>query len=300
MKLSVVLSVLNEAKNLSRVLSSVSFADEIIVIDNGSSDKTTEIAKNFSAKIYSRPNNIMLNINKNFGFKKASGGWILNLDADEVVERDLRLEILKCIQKNVLDGYWISRKNIIFGKWIKHSFWWPDYQMRLFKNGKGKFACQHVHETLAVDGKTDYLKNPLLHYNYDTVSQFLFKLDKIYTENEVERFIKSGKRLSWNDALKMPAEDFLKTFFAQKGYLDGLHGLVLSLMQAFYQEVLFAKIWERQNFSLEEPEKLFPAFKEEVKKIRQDCKYWENTEDMANTKSISAKIFYRLKRKFHL
>lgn len=300
MKLSVVLSVLNEQNNLRRVLSSVPFADEIIVVDNQSTDKTVIIAKQFKAKIYSRPNNIMLNLNKNYGFTKAIGDWILNLDADEEIDEVLKTEILQNINKNQYEGFWIPRKNIIWGKWIKHSLWWPDYQLRLFKNGKGKFPCEHVHEALSVTGQTEYLKNPLLHYNYNTVSQFLFKLDKIYTENEVERFLKSEKKLVWTDALKMPFEDFLKTFFAKKGYLDGLHGLVLSLMQAFYQEVLFAKIWERQNFSLAEPEKLLPAFKEEVKKIKHDYNYWENTEVMENTISTSAKIFFRLKRKFHL
>ncbi len=301
MKLSVVLSVLNEENNLKRVLSSVSFADEIIVVDNQSTDKGLGIAKQFNAKVYTRPNNLMLNINKNYGFTKATGDWILNLDADEEVNETLKGEILERIYKNSqYEGYWFPRKNIIFGKWIQHSLWWPDYQLRLFKNGKGKFPCEHVHEALVVKGQADYFKNPLLHYNYNTVSQFLFKLDKIYTENEVERFLKSGKKLIWADALRMPVEDFLKTFFAQKGYLDGLHGLVLSLMQAFYQEVLFAKIWERQEFFLDEPDKFLPAFKNEVRKIKRDYDYWQNSEDHEEAKSTPIKIFYRLKRKFHL
>lgn len=298
--ISVVISAFNEEKNLPRLLESVKWTDEIVVVDNESSDKTAEIAKSYGAKVFSVPNNLMLNVNKNLGFTKATGKWILNLDADEKVSEELAKEIQAAIKSTEADGYWIPRKNIIFGKWIKHSLWWPDYHLRLFKKGKGKFSCQHVHEYLIVEGKTGYLKSPLTHYNYETISQFLNKLDRVYTENEAEAFLKNGQKLTWTDFIHQPAKDFLKTFFSQKGYKDGLHGLVLSLFQAFYQLVVVAKIWERQKFVIEEPKDLLSSFLKELSKLKKDFSYWEKTALMEESASFLDKIKYRLKRKFNL
>ncbi len=299
-KISVVISAFNEEKNLPRLLKSLKWADEIIVVDNQSLDKTAEIARSFGAKVFPRQNNLMLNVNKNFGFTKATSDWILNLDADEEVSSELEKEICRVIDNSKENGYWLPRQNIIFGKWIKHSLWWPDYQLRLFRKNNGKFPCEHIHEYLEVEGRLDYLKSPLTHYNYETVSEFLYKLDKIYTENEVQVFQKSGKKLNWFDALRFPVGDFLKTFFSQKGYKDGLHGLVLSLLQAFYAEVVFAKIWEKQKFNLEEPKEMLPEFILELKKAGHDLKYWINTELLEESGGQIKKSLYRLKRKFNL
>lgn len=299
-KISVVISAFNEEKNLPRLLKSLKWADEIIVIDNQSADKTAEIAKSFGAKVFTQPNNLMLNVNKNFGFTKATSDWILNLDADEELSAELEKEIRVAITNKKTNGYWLARQNIIFGKWIKHSLWWPDYQLRLFRKDKGKFPCLHIHEYLEVEGQLDYLKSALIHYNYETVSEFLYKLDKIYTENEVQAFQKSGKKLNWFAAIRFPVEDFLKTFFSQQGYKDGLHGLVLSLLQAFYAEVVFAKIWEKQKFHIEEPKELLPDFIQELKKAGHDLKYWINTVLMAENRFWVTKFFYRLRRRFGL
>lgn len=300
MKLTVVISAFNEEKNIARVLSSVGFADEIIVVDNESTDKTGEIAARFKAKIFSRPNQLMLNTNKNFGFEKAGSSWILNLDADEEVSGELADEIAKAIGQKDINGYWIPRKNIIFNKWIRHSLWWPDAHLRLFRKGKGSFPCKHVHEYLQVEGESGVLKSPIIHYNYETVSQYLYKMDKIYTENEVENILKAGKKISWSDALVMPANDFLKTFFAQKGYKDGLHGLVLSLLQAFYQVIVFAKVWEKQKFRINEPDNMLTGFLKESRKSASDFRYWQNSSLYDEEKSGITKAVYRLKRKFRI
>ena len=199
MKISVVISAFNEQNLIEDCLKSVKFvADEIVFVDNTSSDKTTEIARKYTDKIFIRPNDpVMLNKNKNFGFGKATGNWILSLDADERITPKLSAEIRKAIHDNHFLGYEIPRKNIIFGKWIKHSIWWPDYNLRLFKKGFGKFPQKHVHEKLEVAGRVGRLKNPIIHYNYQTVSQFIRKLDTTYTESEAENFIKSGQSSSW-------------------------------------------------------------------------------------------------------
>lgn len=250
MNISVVISAYNEQNMLEDCLkSSKLVADEIIVINNSSEDKTEEIANKY-AKVYTRTNDpVNLNKNKNFGFTKATGDWIISLDADERITPELAKEIKSAVQDNKHDGYEIPRKNIIFGKWIQHSIWWPDYNLRLFKNGKGKFAEKHVHEKLEVKGEVGQLKNPITHYNYQTVSQFVNKLNTTYTESETENFINSGKSINWYDAIRWPANDFVKTFFPQKGYKDGMHGLILSMLQAFYSLIFFAKVWERkENF----------------------------------------------------
>lgn len=297
--LSVVISVYNEEKRLSKTLASVSFADEIIVVDNSSIDRTPLIAKEYTKRIYTRPNYAMLNINKNFGFTKASGDWILCLDADETVTPELAKEIKSAISNKQLaiSGYWIPRKNIIFGKWIRHSIWWPDYQLRLFKNGKGKFPEQHVHEMLALEGTSDKLTHSMVHDNYSSISQFIRKMDTIYTENEVENRIKKGEKIVWIDAIAYPIRDFLKTFLAQEGYKDGLHGLVLSILQAFYMFIVFAKIWERQGFFDYNDEDFLAKIYKQFLHQRREFKYWYYTVKINRAKKIGDKILYKLLRK---
>jgi len=299
-KLSVVISAYNEEQIITRCLDSVSFADEIIFIDNSSTDKTVKIAGKYTNKIFIKENNLMLNVNKNFGFTKATGDWILNIDADEQVTPELAKEIQEKITSQTSPiGYWIPRKNIIFNKWIQNSIWWPDYQLRLFKREKGKFPEKHVHEMIIVEGNTEKLQNPLMHQNYSSLSQYLYKLDKIYTENEVKNFLDSGKKIIWIDALRFPADDFLKTFFAQKGYKDGLHGLVLSLLQAFYAEIVFAKIWEKQGFKEHNNKDFLQDVYKESKKIAHEFRYWFLTAFLNETNNVWKKGLYRILRKNH-
>lgn len=297
-KLSVVVSAYNEEKKLKDCLESVKWADEIIVVDNNSTDKTVEIAKAYKAKIFSRENNPMLNINKNFGFTKAANDWILNLDADERVTPELAEEIKTLLKKkDTVEGYWIPRKNIIFGKWIQNSIWWPDLHLRLFKKEKGRFAEKHVHEHIYLEGKTGELEYPLIHENYQSISQYLYKLDKIYTENEAENFLKDKRTVTYLDAIRYPFSDFLKTFFAQKGYKDGLHGLVLSILQAFYSFIVFAKIWEKQGFKEEDPKNFLEQIYKESRTIVFEYKYWFLAEFINQTKNPVKKMYYKILRK---
>lgn len=296
MKVSVVVSAYNEEKKLGECLESVKkIAKEIVVVNNSSCDKTDEIAKKFTDKVFTRDNYAMLNINKNFGFSKAENEWILNLDADERVTPELASEIDKLPEDTLQNGFLIPRKNILFGKWIRHSIWWPDYQLRLFRKGKGKFAEKHVHEYIEVEGEVGKLENPIKHLNYESVSQYLYKLEKIYTESEVDNIIKSGRKLSWTDALKMPVSDFLKTYFMQEGYKDGLHGLILSLLQAFYMEVVFAKVWEKQGFS-EENINLSEVTKE-MNSLGREIKYWILTSTLKESSSSFKKAAIKIKRR---
>ncbi len=299
-KISAVISAYNEEEKIAKCLESVKWCDEIILIDNSSTDNTIKIAKKYTANIFMKPNNIMLNVNKNYGFSKATGDWILNIDADENVTSGLKEEILSKIKENKSDteGFWIPRKNIIFGKWIKSDMWWPDYQLRLFKKNSGKFPEKHVHEYIEISGKTEKLNEPLMHYNYSAIVQYLYKMDRIYTEDEVKRLIASKYELSWIDAVRFPFNDFLKTFFAKKGYVDGLHGLVLSILQAFYAEVVFIKVWEKQGFKEKNSENLLKEIFFEYKKANSELKYWFLTSFINTTKSPIKKFFYKLSRKY--
>ncbi len=288
MRLSVVVSAYNEEKKIAACLESVqSLADEIIVVNSSSTDDTIKIAKKYTSKIYTRPNNPMLNVNKNYGFSKAKGEWILSLDSDERVTPELAEEVRTKIQEpnSNIYGYWIPRKNIIFGKWIQNSIWWPDYQLRLVKKGRGKFPEKHVHEMMEVTGETERLSSPMLHENYSSISQYLYKLDTIYTENEVAQFLAHGKKIRWMDAIRFPAQDFIKTFFFQKGYKDGLHGLVLSMLQAFYAEIVFAKIWEKQRFEEYNSSSFLHETYKELVKIYHEIRYWYLSERIEETQN---------------
>lgn len=246
-KLSVAIASFNEEKNIKDCLATCDFADELVVVDGKSEDKTPEIAKKLGAKVYSVPNQPLMKKNMNLAFEKCTGDWILSLDADERVSPDLQTEIRKAIDNADFAAYKIPRKNIIFGKWIEHTGWYPDFQYRLFKKGQARFPEKNVHEELEVDGSVGELEHPIIHHHYETISQWLAKLDS-YTTYESEKLFKTGKKIQWHDAITFPVEEFLSRFFARHGYKDGLHGLVLSLLMAFYWEVIFAKLWEHEKF----------------------------------------------------
>lgn len=295
--ISVVISAWNEEKKISRCLESVEWADEVILIDNSSTDKTGALAKKYKARIFVRPNNPMLNTNKNYGFEKATSDWILSLDADEEITDELKAEIQKIITApSDAVGYWIPRKNIIFGKWIQHGLWWPDKQLRLFQRNRGKFPCVHVHEYVDVQGKTDTLIHPYIHHNYESISQFIRKMDSLYTESEVNNLMATHYRIAWFDAIRFPMSDFIKIYFAQEGYKDGLHGLVLSMLQGFYSFVVFAKLWEANRFV--EQDIRLEHVKKELNKSYKEIMYWSISAAIEESKNIVNTLLLKIRRKF--
>lgn len=272
--ISVAIVTYNEERHIEDCLKSVTWADEIVVLDGHSADNTAKIAKKYTKKVFEVENQPLMKKTMNQAFKKCTGDWILSLDADERVDEKLVGEI-----KNILSldsgttAYRMPRKNIVFGKWIEKTFWYPDFQLRLFKNGKAKFPEKNVHEELEVDGEIGELQNAIVHLNYETVSQYVRKLDS-YTTYEAEKLIKSGKKLVWTDAIRFPVSEFLTRFFSQEGYLDGLHGLVLSLLQAFYWEVVFAKVWEAEGFWQYGDKSFVNEVDVESTKVRSELKHW--------------------------
>ena len=294
-----VISAYNEEEKIEKCLSSVKdIADEIIFVDNSSTDGTVRIARKYTDKVFSRENNPMLNVNKNFGFTKATSDWILSLDADEEVTRELASEIMQLSESEAISGYFIPRKNIIFGKWIRHTGWYPDYQLRLFRADSGRFAEKQVHEVISLVGATEHLKNPMEHLNYENITQFLNKMVKTYTVSEAENLISQGYKYNSLDLVRMPLSEFLKRYFAESGYKDGMHGLVLSLLQGFYHFVVFLRLWEANNYPDEKDGQVLLL--EGKKMVSREFKYWVAHTKIENESNIFKKHLLKVKRKILL
>lgn len=286
-KVSAVISAFNEEKNLETCLKSLKFVDEIVVVDNSSSDKTVEIAKKYTDKIFSQKNNPKeIDMQKNSGFEKATSEWVLSIDADEEVSKELAEEIKKNIkQKPKANGFYMPRKNIIFGKFIQNTGWYPDPQLRLFRRGKAKFVKTHVHESVKLDGQAAYLTSNLIHHHYNTVSEFLNRTITLYAPNEAEEYLRKGYEFTYFDAVRFPLNEFLSRFFARKGYKDGFHGLMLSLLMAFYHFLIFVFIWEKKGFKEYDRQDFLEESEKEFKRGGKEILYWLTKEKLESIKN---------------
>ncbi|MFZ5932589.1 MAG: glycosyltransferase family 2 protein [Patescibacteria group bacterium] len=250
-KISVVINTLNEEKNLPKAVHSIrNLADEIIVVDMYSTDETAKIAKKLGAKIFEHERTGYVEPARNFAISKALGPWILVLDADEEVTPKLASRLKKIAQNPKADYYRLPRKNIIFGKWIKHSRWWPDFNIRFFK--KGFVAWNEVIHTVPMTQGTGAdlpAKESLaiLHYNYSSVTQYLERMNR-YTDIQARILVKERHKFIWKDLITRPTGEFLSRYFAGEGYKDGLHGLALATLQAFSEFILYLKVWQSDNF----------------------------------------------------
>ncbi len=291
MKLSVAILTFNEEKNIKDCLESVKWADEIILIDEKSSDKTVDIAKKYTQNITLVDHEVMFHKNKQKALDKCTGNWIFQIDADERVSPELKEEILSVL-KSYKSGYQVPRCNKIFGEYLSHTGWYPDYQIKLFQKGKGRFPCKSVHEPIEIDGEIGTLKNNLLHEHYTSVEQFIDRMNR-YTTDDVNFMIsKDEGKVAWPDAVKFPLDEFLKRFFYWEGYKDGLHGLVLSLLMSFNRLVVFAKLWERQGHPELVSGSILEPFYKEIKKSARDFDYWRMSVEQNPVK----KIIYKIKR----
>lgn len=253
-KVSVVINTYNEEKNILKAIESVKWADEVIVCDMFSEDKTVDIAKKAGAKIFFHKKEGFVEPARNFVISKASNEWILVLDADEVISETLSERLFEVASKmNEIDYVKIPRKNLIFGHFMKASMWWPDYQVRFFKKGKVKWT-DSIHRPPEVFGEgLDFPMEEnyaIIHRNYETISQFLERMNR-YSGIEAEELKKKGYVFNWKDLLEKPFGEFLSRYFAGKGYEDGLHGLVLSLLQAVSFFVVYLKLWEMNKFDVQ-------------------------------------------------
>ncbi len=241
-KISAIIITYNEEKNIRRCLSSADWANEIVVVDSGSTDDTKKIASEFTRRIFDIKWEGFGKA-KDFAKDKATHRWILSLDADEMVTEDLRKEIQRAIEsEEAFDGYYIPRKSNFLGKWIRHGGWYPDYVLRLFKKDKAKFNHSAVHEKVEVEGKIGYIRHDLLHYTDPNFDHYLGKLNK-YTSLGAKELFRKGKRATFMDIVFRPLMVFFKIYFAKKGFLDGLHGLILAFSSAFHVFSKYVKLW---------------------------------------------------------
>lgn len=244
MTLSVVVITFNEEANISRTLDSVRLADERVVLDSGSTDRTLEIARSRGACVYEEPWKGFAS-QKNSAIEKATGDWILSLDADEEVEPELMEEIRYVLDHNPkVNGYSMPRKNFFLGRWIRHGGFYPDRKLRLFRRGCGWFPERPVHESVQVSGPTARLKHALVHSSYPGLEGYLETMNR-YSSLGAEIVVASGARgFSTANVLLRPFATFLYNYFFRLGILDGREGLLLHLYHAGYVSWKYAKAWE--------------------------------------------------------
>ena len=239
--LSVTLITLNEESNIRTCLDSVRFADEIIVVDSGSRDLTQSIAKEFKAQVFQESWKGFAG-QKNSAQDKAKGPWILNIDADERVTEELRLEIQEALKKDPpVAGFRIPRKNFFCGQWIRHGGWYPNFQLRLYRKEAGKFAPREVHEQVEVKGPVGTLNSPLEHYTYRSISDYLKRMDR-YSELSARQYLKDGRRVSWPTILLRSWFTFVQMWVLKRGFLDGANGLILAALYSQYTFLKYTKL----------------------------------------------------------
>ncbi len=246
MDLSVVVITKNEERNIGRCLESVAWADEIIVVDSGSTDRTREIAVEFGASVFSLPWR-GYGCAKRDGVEQARGTWILSIDADEVVPEQLAAEIRQVIhQPNGCPGYNIPRRTNFLGRWIRHCGWYPDPVLRLFRRDCGNFDGSAIHEKVILNGRAGRLSAELLHYSYPSLETYLQKFDRYTTAGAREAF-RRGKRARWYDIVVRPPVAFVKHFISHQGFRDGIEGFIISIMSAVAVLIKYAKLRHRQR-----------------------------------------------------
>ncbi|MEW6409288.1 MAG: glycosyltransferase family 2 protein [Nitrospirota bacterium] len=241
-KLSVAIITHNEEDNVRTALESVKWADEIVVVDSFSTDRTIEICKEYTDRIFlSEWEGFSRQKNKVIGF--TSHLWVLVIDADEYVTEELKEEIIRELGHPRYDGYYIPRKNYFGGRWIRHGGWFPDHTLRLFRKDKGLFYDREVHEAIELNGEPGYLKNSLKHYTYRNISDYLQRMDR-YSTLAADEMLKKGKRFHLYNLFINPATTFLKMYIFKRGFLDGIYGLILSGLYTCYTFAKYAKLKE--------------------------------------------------------
>lgn len=243
MRLSVIVITRNEQDNIDECLRSVDFADEIIVVDNGSTDDTVELARRAGAQVHQTQDWPGFGPQKNRALTYATGDWVLSMDADERVTSELCEEIMHAIAgQDTETCFSIPRSSWFCGRFMRHSGWTPDYVDRLFKAGTARFSPDLVHEKLIHSGHAQPLKNPMLHYSHRDFSDVLTKIDR-YSTASAHQALARGKRSSVWGAVGHGLWAFVRTYVFKAGFLDGGHGLALAVANAEGSYYRHIKLW---------------------------------------------------------
>ena len=243
-KISVIIITKNEEENIEDCLKTVEWADEIIVVDSKSKDKTVETAKKFTDKIFIKEWEGFAE-QKRYALSLASNEIVLSLDADERVSEKLKDEILSLNFNS--NGYFAPRENYFLNKKISTCGWEKDFQLRLFKKSKAKVTEKLIHEGFIVDGNTVYLKNPLIHYTFTSIEKSFSKINN-YSSLQALEVYRNKKKVTGSTIISHGLSAFLRYYFSLKGYKDGIYGLMISLFNSITTLLTYMKIWEYQNF----------------------------------------------------
>jgi glycosyltransferase involved in cell wall biosynthesis len=252
MLLSVTIAAKNESANLAQCLSSVSFADEIVLVDDCSSDATVEKARQFGARVIVRDSKGSFHENKNIAIKEAEGEWILSLDADEIVSDQLARSIQSTLSHPEREGYLVDRHNYFLGKWIRGCGWYPDYILRLFRKGKAWWPLA-IHDTPQLDGGNQRalpLTGPLIHNSYQSLDQYFEKFNRYTSRLAVEYAEQQQSMRGLNIPLNLglrPFYWFFKNYLVLRGFRDGIPGFFICFSSALVIFVSYLKLWEAQE-----------------------------------------------------
>ncbi|MFH0772255.1 MAG: glycosyltransferase family 2 protein [Candidatus Omnitrophota bacterium] len=257
--LSVVVIVKNEEERIAGCLESVKWADEIVIVDDMSADKTLEIAREYTDKIFQRKMDVE-GIHRNYAYSLAKNEWILSLDADERVSPELKDAISEMLRKDAntetsqrepsrkneiqhFNVFAVPLRNFIGDYWVKWGGWYPAYKDRLFRKGHFRYEEVSVHPRVIYDGACGRLKGDIIHYSYENFGELIESLNG-QTTKEAEKWITTKRKLSLVRALWRSVDRFWRSFVAKKGYRDGITGLMVAVNSGFYQFLSYAKYWE--------------------------------------------------------
>ncbi len=296
-KLSVVINTRNESEPLPRLLTSLQgLADEIIIVDMHSTDDTKKVAQKYDAVMYDHEPLSYVEPARNFGISKATGDWILVMDPDEEISASLASKIKEIVlSESAVDYYALPRKNIIFGKWIEHSRWWPDYTIRLFKKGHVSWD-EAIHSVPVTQGKgldlPDSEAHAIIHHSYASIEDYIARLNR-YTGVQSAALSEHAYTFVWRDLVTKPVSEFISRYFAGEGYKDGVHGLTLAGLQAFSEFIVYSKVWQLEKF----PEKkvAIAEIVATMKKEESALHYWQADTLIKHGAGLTQKIRRKLK-----
>ena len=240
---SVVVIAKNEEKNIGDCLESAGWADEIILVDGFSSDKTVEIARRYTDAIFQRAMDIE-GVHRNWAYRKARNEWVLSLDADEMVTPELAKEITRTVTSGTeYSGFAIPLRNYIGDYWVRHGGWYPAGKLRLFRRDAFKYEEVGVHPRAILDGRWGRLTSDIIHKGYPDFGHFLDSLNR-QTSEEAKKWVDDKRQMSFGLALWKAFDRFSRAFIMKKGYKDGFIGFMVAFFAALYQMLSFAKYWE--------------------------------------------------------
>lgn len=260
MSLSVAIAAMDEEANIGRTLASVRWADEIVLVDSGSNDRTCEIAREYGARVIVEPWRGYV-AQKNYALDFCTKDWVLLLDADEEISPGLADEIRAVLSdSDALNGYWLPRKNLFLGRWMRHGGFYPDPKLRLFRRGQGFVTGSDPHDRVElkpeVPPRMHQFKNPMVHYTYPTLTYYIGHMNRYSTLGAQTAVAKGHRSFSISDIVVRPLATFLYNYVIRLGFLDGREGLLLHLYHAVYVSWKYAKAWElaRNRTADREPE----------------------------------------------